>query len=273
RYLCSKTWHYARYSGDQQSTPNLSSTCKSLSSTFRLHHTLQLMPPVQLKTGTCARCRSKKTRCDGNEPCNKCSAANSTCNYPDGAKEGRFGMELKKGAACIPCRKKKKRCDGMLPCRTCIAGRHTIPCTYADNVEPLRRPSPGRLETPNASPLLDISSGSSASSSTLSDTSPSSVDEHFRCITSRGFSPSPFVDAELPDYITFSDLSQARELFVDFAEDRDLVGQFQNMRKNDPPKPDTPTFDLIFESEVQGQVYSLPETPKDKEDELVTICS
>ncbi|KAF7349053.1 hypothetical protein MVEN_01427000 [Mycena venus] len=87
---------------------------------------------AKLKTPTCNRCKLRKIRCDGAEPCFSCSTAAASCQYEAKAKESRFGFELRKGQACLACRRKKKRCDGQLPCRTCSSGRKKTACEYPD---------------------------------------------------------------------------------------------------------------------------------------------
>ncbi|KAK7052450.1 hypothetical protein R3P38DRAFT_2603816 [Favolaschia claudopus] len=95
---------------------------------------LSLPIDAKLKTPTCSRCKIRKIRCDGSEPCSSCKSHGLVCEYDANAKESRFGVELRKGQACLQCRRKKKRCDGQLPCRTCSSGRKKIVCEYPDGI-------------------------------------------------------------------------------------------------------------------------------------------
>ncbi|KAF8191558.1 hypothetical protein K438DRAFT_895670 [Mycena galopus ATCC 62051] len=82
---------------------------------------------------TCARCRAKKIRCDGQQPCGPCSKGrvdSANCNYTAPAMY--HGPELRKGAACSACRRKKKKCSGDWPCRTCIVSKKEDDCKYDD---------------------------------------------------------------------------------------------------------------------------------------------
>ncbi|KAJ7144927.1 hypothetical protein C8R43DRAFT_1013515 [Mycena crocata] len=85
------------------------------------------------KTSTCGRCRTKKIRCDGQEPCGPCSRARAdvNCSYA-AAPTVSHGPELRKGAACSACRRKKKKCSGDWPCRTCIVSKKEDDCKYDD---------------------------------------------------------------------------------------------------------------------------------------------
>ncbi|KAJ7891253.1 hypothetical protein B0H14DRAFT_3855060 [Mycena olivaceomarginata] len=82
---------------------------------------------------TCGRCRAKKIRCDGQNPCGPCSRArvdSINCIYT--AAVVPHGPELRKGAACSACRRKKKKCSGDWPCRTCIICKKEDDCKYDD---------------------------------------------------------------------------------------------------------------------------------------------
>ncbi|KAJ7891251.1 hypothetical protein B0H14DRAFT_1071184 [Mycena olivaceomarginata] len=81
---------------------------------------------------TCGRCRAKKIRCDGQNPCGPCSRTrvNINCIYTAAAVP--HGPELRKGAACSACRRKKKKCSGNWPCRTCIICKKEDDCKYDD---------------------------------------------------------------------------------------------------------------------------------------------
>ncbi|KAF7377857.1 hypothetical protein MSAN_00209300 [Mycena sanguinolenta] len=203
----------------------------------------------KLKTPTCSRCKIRKIRCDGLEPCASCSTAAASCHYDPHAKESRFGIELRKGQACIACRRKKKRCDGQLPCRTCSSGRKKIPCEYPDNVLPLPRSdeATARIDvnptndnsssndphtisftahSNNSSDTLVASGSSSTGSPTLlltESTPASGVDDMVVDV----LSPSPFTLPEIEspptDYPTLVDLSQARDSFLNTTIQRKLV--------------------------------------------------
>ncbi|KAJ7272915.1 hypothetical protein C8J57DRAFT_262174 [Mycena rebaudengoi] len=85
------------------------------------------------KALTCARCRAKKIRCDGKDPCGPCSRARTTvtCNYTN-APTAIYVPELRKGAACLACRRKKKKCSGDWPCLACVAARKEDDCKFDD---------------------------------------------------------------------------------------------------------------------------------------------
>ncbi|KAJ7744581.1 hypothetical protein B0H16DRAFT_851146 [Mycena metata] len=61
---------------------------------------------ARLKTATCSRCKTRKIRCDGRDPCISCSTATTPCHYEPDAKQSRFGFELRKGQACLACVKR-----------------------------------------------------------------------------------------------------------------------------------------------------------------------
>ncbi|KAJ7272910.1 hypothetical protein C8J57DRAFT_1715239 [Mycena rebaudengoi] len=81
---------------------------------------------------TCARCRAKKTRCDGKDPCGPCSRARTaaTCNYTTTTV---YRSELRKGAACSACRREEKKCSGEWPCHACVTARKEDDCKFDGN--------------------------------------------------------------------------------------------------------------------------------------------
>ncbi|KAJ7272913.1 hypothetical protein C8J57DRAFT_262078 [Mycena rebaudengoi] len=83
------------------------------------------------KASTCARCRAKKIRCDGKDPCGPCSRARTavTCNYTN-AWTAVYVPELRKGAACSACRREEKKCSGEWPCHACVAARKEDGCKF-----------------------------------------------------------------------------------------------------------------------------------------------
>ncbi|KAJ7240594.1 hypothetical protein C8J57DRAFT_1727134 [Mycena rebaudengoi] len=83
---------------------------------------------------TCARCRAKKMRCDGKDPCGPCSRSRTevTCNYTS-TPTTVYVSELRKGAACSACRRKKKKCSGNWPCLVCVTARKEDDCKFDDN--------------------------------------------------------------------------------------------------------------------------------------------
>ncbi|KAJ6546843.1 hypothetical protein B0H19DRAFT_1162733 [Mycena capillaripes] len=91
------------------------------------------MDNLKASKGTCARCRAKKIRCDGQNQCGPCSRArvDVQCNYTAPVAT-HSGPELRKGAACSACRRKKKKCSGDWPCRTCVASKKEDDCKYDD---------------------------------------------------------------------------------------------------------------------------------------------
>ncbi|KAJ7118920.1 hypothetical protein C8R44DRAFT_789641 [Mycena epipterygia] len=84
------------------------------------------------KASTCARCRSKKIRCDGQHPCGPCAKARVDVECTFTAPTTPSGPELRKGAACSACRRKKKKCSGDWPCRTCVLSKKEDDCKYDD---------------------------------------------------------------------------------------------------------------------------------------------
>ncbi|KAJ7168892.1 hypothetical protein C8R46DRAFT_1092809 [Mycena filopes] len=186
---------------------------------------------AKLKTATCARCKARKTRCDGQDPCISCSAAGITCEYDADARDSRHGIELSKGRACLACRRKKKRCDGQLPCRTCLAGRKRDACEYADGVVvpvppkssapvqtqiiPVANDSPPESHTSDTTPSL--SSGSSDSPESQDNIPPIAVlSESDASSTSNGPETEPMT------FTTLAELYHVRDMFLENTEKRGL---------------------------------------------------
>ncbi|KAJ7455105.1 hypothetical protein FB451DRAFT_646166 [Mycena latifolia] len=98
---------------------------------------------TKFKTATCALCRQRKLRCDGETPCGPCSRARTSvvCTYTPKSR-GQLRSELPKGAACISCRQRKRRCDGNFPCRTCKESSHPAQCQYRANAPSRKREIP-----------------------------------------------------------------------------------------------------------------------------------
>ncbi|KAJ7053869.1 hypothetical protein C8F01DRAFT_1165103 [Mycena amicta] len=162
---------------------------------------------AKLKTATCMRCKRRKIRCDGQAPCKTCDKMQANCEYDEGRSGGRFPAELKRGAACIPCRRKKKRCDGKLPCSTCLASRSkNTRCEFAEG------------EVHDGPPETAGQSSGSSSDSPPYPPTPEDV------ITTGLRDPSPFVMLpDLPEYVVWSDLAQARDLFLNRTEKNGFV--------------------------------------------------
>ncbi|KAJ7195957.1 hypothetical protein GGX14DRAFT_674218 [Mycena pura] len=174
----------------------------------------------KLKTATCERCKRRKIRCNGQSPCMWCAKTNAACTY-DNDRESGFGNELKKGAACLACRRKKKKCDGKQPCQTCLAGRSPARCEY----DGLHNGNAPDIDSPNGSrSSSELSVTVAASSSALSSDCAihSQTPGVSRCPTqvTDTRDPSPLVEPR--DYLVFSELSQARDMFLDDAEKRGL---------------------------------------------------
>ncbi|KAJ7018202.1 hypothetical protein C8F04DRAFT_397664 [Mycena alexandri] len=160
---------------------------------------------ARLKTATCSRCKTRKLRCDGRDPCNSCSTATTPCHYA--ADASRFGFELRKGQACLACRRRKKRCDGQYPCRTCASSRKKIPCEYPEGivVENLATSLPS-----DPSEIIPSMAGDS-SNSTGSPPDPQSTNS------------SEEVVSYPTNYTTFSEIFQARDLFLEGTEKRGVA--------------------------------------------------
>ncbi|KAJ6529609.1 hypothetical protein B0H19DRAFT_1192909 [Mycena capillaripes] len=256
---------------------------------------------AKLKTPTCSRCKTRKIRCDGLDPCYSCSTAAATCYYDGHAKESRFGFELRKGQACLACRRKKKRCDGQQPCRTCASGRKKIPCEYPDGIVvtlPLQKsdgnivhidtqssdsgspaPSPPSGITPSA--FSNHSSETSASSSSTESpvnlfTPPNNVDVYE--IQSPSMFTLPELAASSPvNYMTLAELSQARDMFLDNTGKRDLNADIApNNTEDTNMASSTDTYHV--EAQSPPHTYSpffqieIPrQDPKDEAEELAGI--
>ncbi|KAJ7046321.1 hypothetical protein C8F04DRAFT_343331 [Mycena alexandri] len=194
---------------------------------------------AKLKTPTCTRCKARKSRCDGKNPCISCSTAAIPCEYDPDARESRFGLELGKGRACLACRRKKKRCDGQLPCRTCVAGRKSNACEYADGIVVAVPPKPAAqvqthvLSQNSPDDLRNLESTPTASSSSESPKSPDDVPAPAHAIAVVDGTDIPNNDPpssfNLPDtmssqmsYATVAELFHARDLFLENTEKRGL---------------------------------------------------
>ncbi|KAJ6576963.1 hypothetical protein DFH09DRAFT_1148898 [Mycena vulgaris] len=92
------------------------------------------MATVRFKASTCAPCRLRKLRCDGESPCGTCSRARTlvVCTYiPRTVRHP--GLVLPRGGACLSCRRRKRRCDGNFPCQSCTDTSRLDECQYGDN--------------------------------------------------------------------------------------------------------------------------------------------
>ncbi|KAJ7684195.1 hypothetical protein DFH06DRAFT_1154989 [Mycena polygramma] len=202
-----------------------------------------------LETGTCSRCKTKKIRCDGSNPCNACFILEATCEFDDRAKKIRPRFELRKGQACLACRQKKKRCDGQQPCQTCKYSRANIRCDYPNRTLVTLAPpkSPGKTtshraatafseDSPIRSEIQFTSSGSSGSSA-ASDfpPEPSSAgfltsldqnllpDQPLAGVHNQSRSTLDSIANSLPvDYAILSRTPQTRELLVSSGDQNEL---------------------------------------------------
>ncbi|KAJ7230929.1 hypothetical protein C8J57DRAFT_188143 [Mycena rebaudengoi] len=106
----------------------------------RIHYVCRAVPKASPSAvmdkiaSTCARCRAKKMRCDGKDPCGPCSRSRTevTCDYTS-TSTTMYVSELRKGAACSACRRKKKKCSGNWPCLPCVTARKEDDCKFDDN--------------------------------------------------------------------------------------------------------------------------------------------
>ncbi|KAJ7162674.1 hypothetical protein C8R43DRAFT_991126 [Mycena crocata] len=209
---------------------------------------------AKFKTPTCIRCKIRKIRCDGLSSCSTCVTTKVACEYEG---DPTSGSELRKGAACLACRRKKKKCDGQLPCRTCLSGRKKIPCEYPDGVvtalpqEGIHR-NGTKSDAQDSSPEIIIPTfpyPAADGGSTGSESSPGSsgnfitppgphTPPDYDVDVAQILSPSPFTRMDLPtsaesdliisqagnymagNYMTFTELEQARNLFLEDAEKR-----------------------------------------------------
>jgi hypothetical protein len=82
---------------------------------------------------TCAECRARKVRCEGNRPvCSHCERLNLDCSFQrTGHSEPEAIWERRRiRLACTSCHALKARCSGQLPkCQRCRA--KGIDCVYA----------------------------------------------------------------------------------------------------------------------------------------------
>ncbi|KAJ7837812.1 hypothetical protein B0H14DRAFT_1093341 [Mycena olivaceomarginata] len=249
---------------------------------------------AKLKTPTCSRCKIRKIRCDGSEPCSSCSAAAASCQYDAHAKESRFGLELRKGQACLACRRKKKRCDGQLPCRTCASGRTKI-CEYPDGIIvtlPLQKsdgqavridtlsnesPSPDAPRVSRKSSNIAFTAFSNNSSETSGSSTSGSPHLPIRSTPSSSAedmavdigSPSPFAHPEITsqpaNYTSLAELSQARDSFLDNTGKHNLVAPeipMDNGLAADSDRPSSNPIPEFFKLKI------LKEVPKTDSEEL-----
>ncbi|CAA7271869.1 unnamed protein product [Cyclocybe aegerita] len=90
---------------------------------------------------TCATCKKRKVKCDGQTPmCTPCASrrqSTSPCDYNITRQPHSPSDLLPRGDACMPCRRKKKKCNGERPvCRTCVVAKKEDGCVYNDNSAP-----------------------------------------------------------------------------------------------------------------------------------------
>ncbi|KAJ7752644.1 hypothetical protein B0H16DRAFT_788756 [Mycena metata] len=243
---------------------------------------------AKLKTATCARCKARKTRCDGKDPCISCSKAAIPCEYEPDARESRFGFELGKGRACLACRRKKKRCDGQLPCRTCVAARKRNACEYADGIAVAVPPkhavqmqthvmsensSPDDFENSEGTPPTDSSSPDSAR--------PLPAPVH--PITVVASTNNPETDSpsspNLPDtisspmsYTTLAEIFQARDLFLENTEKRGLpVPEVPYYNKGTSAAPRAPTINDLGDPHSPSPFFEAPLPTQDDAEDLTYI--
>ncbi|KAJ7183367.1 hypothetical protein C8R46DRAFT_1307817 [Mycena filopes] len=111
-------------------------------------------------------------------------------------------------------RRKKKRCDGQYPCRTCSSGRKKIPCEYPEGIV-VGLPTQTAAEVVSveySSP--DSNSGSSSSTGTNSSETPAATSTS-TVATDSAKSSSTGVESYPTNYLTLSEISHARKLFID----------------------------------------------------------
>ncbi|KAF7307632.1 hypothetical protein MIND_00558500 [Mycena indigotica] len=170
----------------------------------------------RLKTATCARCKRRKIRCNGQSPCITCDKMQTLCEYNEGKTTGRSAVpELKRGAACLQCRRKKKRCDGKFPCNTCLLSRSKTQCEYGESET---QDSPAASTSASSSPDANGLSSASSSDSPPHPTTPEDIMIPIQQMEIQD--PSPFA---LPEYVVWSDLEQARDLFITTTEENGFV--------------------------------------------------
>ena len=81
---------------------------------------------------TCAECRARKVRCEGNRPtCTHCERLNLDCSFQRSGRSEEANWERRRvRLACASCHALKARCSGQLPkCQRCRA--KGIDCVYA----------------------------------------------------------------------------------------------------------------------------------------------
>ncbi|KAJ6626630.1 hypothetical protein B0H10DRAFT_1997936 [Mycena sp. CBHHK59/15] len=173
---------------------------------------------VKLKTPTCARCRVRKIRCNGLNPCTSCRATSRTCEYEGDTKQNRSGPELRKGAACLACRRKKKKCDGRLPCRTCSFSKKKDNCEYPDGIfeEEVNLP---RMAIMPALSDASVASGSSPDIPTSVSAGEPTLRDYALDIPTI-HSPSPFTisSSDSANYIGLAEIPHARDIFLEQME-------------------------------------------------------
>ncbi|KAJ7285338.1 hypothetical protein C8J57DRAFT_1291213 [Mycena rebaudengoi] len=124
--------------------------------------------PVKFHIQSCSICRQRKTRCDGGNPCLRCSRARTpvVCTYDRKTAEQLYS-HMPKGGACVTCRKRKRKCDGNLPCRSCKRINPPNQCHYRGNTTIGKRKSGTHDSKQSLSSKATSSSSSCAESSTL----------------------------------------------------------------------------------------------------------
>lgn len=113
---------------------------------------------------TCAECRARKVRCEGNRPvCSHCDRLSLDCSFQRADRPESEAVQWERRRvrlACASCHALKARCTGQLPkCQRCLA--KGIDCVYAPSKRASHNPSSFSLSdhpsTPDTAAYSDAS--------------------------------------------------------------------------------------------------------------------
>jgi hypothetical protein len=128
-----------------------------------------MSPPKASKrsANTCAECRARKVRCEGNRPvCSHCERLSLDCSFQrsDRSESEAVWERRRVRLACASCHALKARCSGQLPkCQRCQT--KGIDCVYAPSKRASHNPSSYSLSLSDHASASDTAAYSDASPS------------------------------------------------------------------------------------------------------------